>query len=80
MVLDRENLRRYLYEKQGLEPEDCEDDTRLFSSGLMDSFSMVDLIMFIENAAGLQVHPAEVTLDNFDSIARILAFVGARCT
>ena len=40
---------------------------------------MVDLIMFIENAAGLQVHPADVTLDNFDSIDRILAFVEARC-
>jgi acyl carrier protein len=79
MALSREDLRRYLYEKQGLEPEDFEDDTLLFSSGLIDSFSMVDLIMFIENAAGLRVHAAEVTLDNFDSIDRILAFVEARC-
>jgi acyl carrier protein len=79
MALDREDLRRYLHEKQGLEPEDFEDDTPLFSSGLLDSFSMVDLIMFIENTAGLRVHPADVTLDNFDSIDRILAFVGARC-
>jgi hypothetical protein len=31
MALDRENLRRYLHEKQGLEPEDFEDDTLLFS-------------------------------------------------
>ena len=80
MALDREKLRRHLYEKQGLEPEDFEDDTLLFSSGLLDSFSMVELIMFIENAAGLRVHPAEVTLDNFDSIDRILAFVGAHCS
>jgi acyl carrier protein len=79
MVLDRENLRRYLHEKQGLEPEDFEDDTLLFSSGLIDSFSMVDLIIFIEDTGGLRVHPADVTLDNFDSIDRILAFVEARC-
>jgi acyl carrier protein len=79
MALDRENLRHYLHEKQGLEPEEFEDDTMLFSSGLMDSFSMVDLIMFIEDTAGLRVHPVDVTLDNFDSIDRILAFVGARC-
>jgi acyl carrier protein len=79
MALNRENLRRYLHEKQGLEPEDFEDDTLLFSSGLLDSFSMVDLIMFIENVAGLRVHPADVTLDHFDSIDRILAFVEACC-
>ena len=78
MALGREDLRRYLHEKQGLEPEDFEDDTLLFSSGLIDSFSMVGLIMFIEDTAGLRVHPADVTLDNFDSIDRILAFVEAR--
>ena len=79
MILDRENLRRYLHEKQGLESEDFEDDTLLFSSGLIDSFSMVDLILFIEDTGGSRVHPADVTLDNFDSIERILAFVEARC-
>jgi acyl carrier protein len=79
MALDRENLRRYLHEKQGLQLEDFEDATLLFSSGLIDSFSMVDLIMFIENTAGLRVHPADVTLDNLDSIERILAFIAARC-
>jgi acyl carrier protein len=79
MALDRETLRRYLHEQQGLESEEFDDDTLLFSSGLIDSFSMVNLIMFIEDAAGVQVHPAEVTLDNFDSIERILAFVETRC-
>jgi len=78
MALDSENLRRYLHEKQGLELEDFEDDTLLFSSGLIDSFSMVTLIMFIEDTGGLRVHPTDVTLDNFDSIDRILAFVEAR--
>jgi hypothetical protein len=39
---------------------------------------MVDLIIFIENAVGCRVHPVDVTLDNFDSIDRILAFVEAR--
>jgi acyl carrier protein len=79
MALDREHLRRYLHEKQGLEPEDIEDDTLLFSSGLIDSFSMIDLILFIEDAGGLRVHPTDITLDNFDSIERVLAFVAARC-
>jgi acyl carrier protein len=40
---------------------------------------MVDLIMFVEDAAGFRLHPTDITLDNLDSIARILAFVEARC-
>lgn len=79
MALDRDSLRRYLHEKQGLELEDFDDDTLLFSSGLIDSFSMVDLILFIEDTADLRVHPADVTLDHLDSVNRILAFVEARC-
>jgi acyl carrier protein len=78
MALGRGDLRRYLQEKQGLDPGDFADNTMLFSSGLIDSFSMVDLILFIEDAIGCRVHPADVTLDNFDSIDRILAFVEAR--
>ena len=77
MALDRDHLCRYLHKKQGLDLADFEDTTLLFSSGIIDSFSMVDLIMFIEDTTGLRVHPADVTLDNFDSIERILALEAA---
>ncbi len=48
-----EHIITYLEEKQGIDPAQItSDDTELFSSGLLDSFSMVDLIMFIETEAG----------------------------
>lgn len=46
-------------------------DTPLFSSGLLDSVAMVTLITFIEEEAGADVRPSDVTLDNFDTAARI---------
>jgi acyl carrier protein len=52
-----------------------EDDTALFSSGLMDSLSVIELVSFIEKLIGCAIPPAEITLQNFDSISRIVRFI-----
>lgn len=57
---------------------ELDDETPLFSSGLIDSFALVDLILLIERECRIRVGPTEVTLDNLDSIARILRFAGNR--
>jgi acyl carrier protein len=62
----------------GLDTHEIDDETRLFSSGLLDSFSMVDLIFFIEENAKIRIKPTEVNLDNLDSIQRILNFTQVR--
>ncbi|MCV2866473.1 phosphopantetheine-binding protein [Defluviimonas sp. WL0075] len=59
-----------------LEPDEpIEPETELFSSGLLDSVLMVGLIMFIEQKCGIQVRAEDVTLDNFDTPARIERYV-----
>jgi acyl carrier protein len=75
MALSRELLLDYFEEQMGLDTSDIEDDTLLFSSSILDSFSLVDLMMFIEQETGIKIEPAEVTLDNLDSVERILRFV-----
>ena len=77
MALGPESLRTYLHDRMGLNLADLQDDTPLFSTNLLDSFSMVDLIMFIEAEAGFRVQPADVTLVNFAPIAGILGFVAS---
>ena len=62
----------------GLDTASLADETPLFSSNLLDSFSMVDLIMFIEKESGVRLDPTDVSLDNLDSIDRILRFVDVR--
>jgi len=51
-----------------------DDNTGLFSTGLIDSLSVMDLVCFVEGAIGQAVPPTDITLENFDSIARIVAF------
>lgn len=54
---------------------DLAADSQLFSTGLLDSVAMTRLIMFIEEKAKIEVGMEDVTLDNFDSIERIMKFV-----
>ncbi len=76
--LTREELRRFLDERFGVDTATLGDEDRLFSQGLLDSFNMVELISFLESSAGVKIGVMDVQLDNLDSIGRILRFVGQR--
>jgi acyl carrier protein len=49
-------------------------DSALFSNGALDSVAMLNLIAFVEETSGIEVRPEHVTLDNFDTPARIVRF------
>jgi len=57
---------------------DVADDTALFSSGLVDSFAMVDLLVYLEQETGKKMNPEDISLDNLDSLSRILQFAAAQ--
>ena len=78
MTLTHEALLRYFGDKLRLDTRQIRPHTSLFVSGLIDSFSMVELVLFIEKSCGLRMKPSEVNLDNLDSIEQILAFVETR--
>jgi len=78
MTVTRQLLLEQLETRFGLDAAVIDDTTLLFSSGLLDSFSVAELLMFIEEQGGFRVEPTEVTLDNLDSIERILAFTGRK--
>jgi len=50
------------------------DDTGLFSGGLIDSLNVIELVSFVEAEIGCAVSPADITLENFDSIDRIVSY------
>jgi len=47
----------------------------LFSAGIIDSFALVSILTFVEESCGVRIAPNDVTLENFDSVDRIVAFV-----
>lgn len=78
MQITSESLLDYFSDELFIDTSDVSSDTLLFSSGLIDSFNMINLIMFIEETCQTKVKPPEITLDNLDSIDRILAFLEKR--
>jgi acyl carrier protein len=75
MAVTMEELLEYLKVDQGV--TEVEAGTELFSSGLLDSVAMMGIIGFIEEKGCFDVRPADVTLENFDTVARIVAYVAA---
>jgi D-alanine--poly(phosphoribitol) ligase subunit 2 len=63
--------------KEYLEDEDIElnCDTPLISSGYVDSFSMVSLLVFLENKFKIRIPPSKATPEAFDSVNNIVALV-----
>ena len=69
-------LRRFIAETfRGGDPAGLDPDTPLVTSGIVDSVGVLEVVDFLHTEFGVQVPPAEVTLEHFDSLARLSAFV-----
>ncbi len=77
MSLTAEDLIRFLRDFLNIEDE-IDPETELFSAGLLDSVAMMNIIGFVEEKAGIEVRPADVTLENFDSVARIVDYANGQ--
>jgi len=75
MALSKDGLLQFMENKLGVDTSQVDADTPLFSSGIIDSTGMVELIVFVESIAEIKFSPDDITLDNLDSIGRILNFV-----
>jgi acyl carrier protein len=50
----------------------------LISSGLIDSFSLVDLALFIEDSFGVRIDDSELSADVFDSLNQLVDLISRR--
>jgi acyl carrier protein len=50
----------------------------LISSGLIDSFSLVDLALFIEDTFGVHIDDTELNAQTFDTLDQLAALIESR--
>jgi len=71
----KEEIKEYIREEY-LEEDDedveINDDTPLISSGIVDSFSMVSLKVYIEKKFKIQIPDAKATPQAFDTVNNII--------
>ena len=77
-MINEEKLREFLEDELAVDVSDITTDSLLFSTGVVDSFALVSLMTFLEDEGDIRVSPADVNLDNMDSIARVLNYFQAK--
>ena len=53
-------------------------DETLISGGLVDSFSLVDLALFVEDTFGVRIADSELNASTFDSIEQLVKLIVSR--
>ena len=53
-------------------------DEALLSSGLVDSFSLMDLALFVEDTFGVRIEDTELNAQTFDSLAQLASLIESR--
>jgi acyl carrier protein len=53
-------------------------DEPLISSGLIDSFSLMDLALYVEDTFGVRIEDTELNADTFDNLNQLSALIESR--
>jgi acyl carrier protein len=55
-----------------------EDDTSFLEEGIVDSTGVLEMVMFVEEAFGIEVDDQDIVPDNFDSVSKLVAYVQSK--
>ena len=53
-------------------------DEALISSGLIDSFSLMDLALYVEDTFGVRIEDTELNANTFDNLTQLAALIDSR--
>ncbi len=69
----RESLRRFI--RDSFLVDDFADEDSFLANGIIDSLGVMQLVAFVEQDLHVPVGEEDLVPENFDSVARIAAFV-----
>lgn len=72
-------IAKFIAEKILKQPnKEIKPDEALISSGLIDSFSLMDLALFVEDTFGVKIEDTELNADTFDSLNQLADLISSR--
>lgn len=51
------------------------DDASFLETGIVDSMSIMEIVLFAQKTFGVDIEDREITPENFDSVEKIAAFL-----
>lgn len=74
-----EQLSKYIASEILKQPNrTIQPDEALISSGLIDSFSLMDLALFVEDTFGVRIEDTELNAETFDSLQALADLIKSR--
>jgi len=72
-----EQIRKYVAENFLFSDDGSQlpDDVSFLEEGIVDSTGVLELVMFVEDTFNVAVKDEEIVPDNFDSVARLAAYI-----
>ena len=70
-------ITRELLSRREGEPS-VEEEQDLLGSGLLDSLGVMSLVYFLETEFGIDIPPEDVTIEHFNSVRTIAAYLEGR--
>ena len=55
-----------------------QSDAPLISSGLIDSFSLIDLALLVEDTFGVHIDDTELNAESFDTLEQLVELIRSR--
>jgi acyl carrier protein len=75
-MLVHDQLRKFI--RDSFLVDEFTDDESFLASGLLDSLGIVQLVSFVESQYSLKVPDTDLVPENFDSVAKLAAYVERR--
>jgi acyl carrier protein len=75
-IADR--IRKFLTEAYAAPGVELSDTTHLLDDFFIDSFGIIDAVMFLEDSFGIQVEQSDINGENFKNIASLSEYVHSR--
>jgi acyl carrier protein len=73
------SLEKYIASQMLKQPNrQIADEEALISSGLIDSFSLMDLALFVEDNFGVRIEDTELNAETFDNLAQLTTLIESR--
>ncbi len=73
-----EALTRFIQDEIVMDEVEVDNDTDLLLSGAVDSLGVIRITHWMEEQTGVTVDPGDVTLENFQTVAKMTAYLDAR--
>ena len=74
-LLIKERIKQFILKAAYISDDQVNNDTLIFSQGIMDSMGFMSLISFIEESFSVRINDDELLETNFESIDAIAAFI-----